>query len=1781
MASNPDDAVADSQEGGDVVKVSQSSVVTNDTFYDYFDNSGTLLPNVTSDELIFEGNFSNVGGNNLIINKPIKLTGNNATLNDFSIAISSSDVIVNGFNIVSRNVVTLINVENASNVEINDNNIDVVTKNDCDSYAIYAHLADNIKLINNTILYVGITTWDGDSYKNCVKISNSKNALIKDNSFDITVPSCVVGWLEIPPGSGNWEGFVITGGISIDSCDELKFKGNDIKLNYNDVVGLYDTIYVVEVRNSTNAVLSDNEIDANGCSYIYGIVISGENFIISDNVIKTSSDYYYANGIDIEGPASGVVENNNITCIAPTAIYPIYSAMSNGNVSVNYTGNNIAGEGYFVCGMEVAGTNEFISNNVIDVKGNYTIGIGSAANELVAEENVITLDASNIGYEYVWDDLGVETAGIKINKGNSLINANTIVSNAIGIKAKGNKTSIVENNITIANITGDGYAIYAYDVSSLNIEANEVNYVGSTEGLTINYALYALNCTNASICDNTFDISIPSCAVDWREIPPGSGNWVGVAVSEGIVIESCDGLKFIGNDIGLQYNDVVGYYDTIYVVDVSNSTNTVLSGNKIDAKGYTYIYGILISGDDFEISDNEIKTSSDDYHANGIDIEGPATGVVKNNNITCTAPTAVYPIYSAMSNGNISVNYTDNTIIGEGYFVCGMEVAGTNEIISGNVIDVKGNYTIGIGSAATELVAKDNVITLDASNIGDEVIWDDLGVETAGIKINKGNALINANTIVSNAIGIKAKGGNIDIVENDITVGNLTGDGYAIYAYNVSSLNIEGNDVNYVGSTEGLTINYALYALNCTNASICDNTFDISIPSCPVSWFEIPPGSGNWVGVLVSEGIVIESCDGLEFSGNDIDLQYNDVVGLYDTIYVVDVKNSTNAVLSDNEIDANGYSYIYGILISGDNFTISDNVITTTADGDYANGIDIEGPATGVVKDNIIHANASSTAYPIYSAMSNGNVSVNYTGNMIAGNAYFVCGMELAGIEAIVDDNVVMVSGNYTIGIGSVVDDLTISNNAITAVASNVGDEYIWDAIGVETAAIKVKMGNATINENNIYSNVVGAKLGGESIVLQENTIVVESNNSDSYAVYASDVDDLTIEGNTVSFVGSTDGYAINNALYAVNCSDAFIADNEFNIDIPSCAVTWIEVPPSSGNWISMAVSEGIVIDSCDDLEFSGNEIELNYNNVVGYYDTIYVVDVKNSTNAVLSENTIDANGYSYVYGIIISGDNFTISGNEITTSSDAYHANGIDIEGPAFGVVEGNVISTKAPYTSYPIYSAMSNGNVSVNYTDNELSGEGYFVCGMELAGVESNVENNKITATGNYTIGIGSVSEKLNVKDNTIEATGSNVGSEYIWDGIGVETMGIKVLSGTATIVSNDVVTTGDYSVGVNNTSSSVHDNHLLAKELFGDNSVNFTGDAEVYNNTPTNASQISAKDMKMYYGDSFPVLVTDENGNPIAKGAVKITVTGKTYTVVTDENGIAKLPIRLTPNTYDIAARYVGNDTFAPSTCENKITVLSSIKAETMARVYNTGMDFKATFLDTNGKALANTKVSFIVNDKEYFATTDSNGVAKLNAKLAPGSYRVTAVNPNTTQKFSKTANIVKRLQMNKDIKMDYYDGTSYSVKAFDDNGNPVGAGAKVKITVSGKTYVCQTNKYGYAILKINLPPNSYKITAEYKGYKVTNNIVVNQVLKASSVTKKKAKSYSFSATLKSSSGKAISGKTVSFTVNGKTYSATTNSNGIATVNINQALNAGKYTVLVKYIKTFVKPTLTIKN
>lgn len=345
------------------------------------------------------------------------------------------------------------------------------------------------------------------------------------------------------------------------------------------------------------------------------------------------------------------------------------------------------------------------------------------------------------------------------------------------------------------------------------------------------------------------------------------------------------------------------------------------------------------------------------------------------------------------------------------------------------------------------------------------------------------------------------------------------------------------------------------------------------------------------------------------------------------------------------------------------------------------------------------------------------------------------------------------------------------------------------------------------------------------------------------------------------------------------------------------------------------------------------------------------------------------------------------------------------------------------------------------------------------------------------------------------------------------------------------------------------------------------------------------MTAPNVEKYFSgeEKLNIVVTDTDGNPIANQNVTVSIDGTSTSAISNRSGIATVNLDLNVGTYTAII------SLNSTTISANVTIKTTIMSSDMKKAYNSGVDFTATLFDKEGNRLANTTVKVKVGNKEYTITTDENGVLKLNKKLAVGTYIVSLTNPATLENATNTVKIVKRLTGNKNIAMGYFDGTSYKVRAYDNNGNVVGANQIVKIKLNKKTYNVKTNKNGYAILKIpnTVKPGIYAITATYKGMTVKNTVKVLQVLKSQKTVaaKKSAKKLVLKATLKK--GKtAYKNKVVSFKFLGKTYKAKTNAKGIAQVtiknNVISKLKVGKkYGVSITYLKDTIKTTVVAKK
>ncbi|WP_405290310.1 right-handed parallel beta-helix repeat-containing protein [Methanobrevibacter sp.] len=245
---------------------------------------------------------------------------------------------------------------------------------------------------------------------------------------------------------------------------------------------------------------------------------------------------------------------------------------------------------------------------------------------------------------------------------------------------------------------------------------------------------------------------------------------------------------------------------------------------------------------------------------------------------------------------------------------------------------------------------------------------------------------------------------------------------------------------------------------------------------------------------------------------------------------------------------------------------------------------------------------------------------------------------------------------------------------------------------------------------------------------------------------------------------------------------------------------------------------------------------------------------------------------------------------------------------------------------------------------------------------------------------------------------------------------------------------------------------------------------------------------------------------------------------------------------------------------------------------------------------GNAISNEEVILTLNDVNYTAKTDANGIAtfeitanegentavftynaKLNYANSTATSKINVVFNETVitaAKVTKTYNVAKNLVATLN----------------DTNGNKL-ANKTVTLSINGKTYNSTTDDNGKATFALtNLAPKSYTATVAFAGgdnYKASSTKVSVVVKKATPKLTAKAKTFKvktktkkYIITLKTNKGKVLKNTKVTLKVKGKTYSAKTNSKGKATFKITKLTKTGKFTATVKTAKTTYYNTVTKK-
>ncbi|WP_405290287.1 hypothetical protein [Methanobrevibacter sp.] len=330
---------------------------------------------------------------------------------------------------------------------------------------------------------------------------------------------------------------------------------------------------------------------------------------------------------------------------------------------------------------------------------------------------------------------------------------------------------------------------------------------------------------------------------------------------------------------------------------------------------------------------------------------------------------------------------------------------------------------------------------------------------------------------------------------------------------------------------------------------------------------------------------------------------------------------------------------------------------------------------------------------------------------------------------------------------------------------------------------------------------------------------------------------------------------------------------------------------------------------------------------------------------------------------------------------------------------------------------------------------------------------------------------------------------------------------------------------------------------------------------------------------------ISLKDSENNPLAGHEINIKFDKFDKTLQTDDNGFISIDLDLGVGTYDVEVAYIG-DKYKSQNKTSKITVKYLDVIITSANVtmdYNDGTSFVVRLTDGRLNPLANQIVN-ITLDKVYSLNTDANGIVSILLTQDPGNYSALVTyggnNIYSASTMQNSVTIKSKAKLTaSNINMYYSDSKTYKVRVYGYDGEVVGKGVKVKITVNKKTYTRTTDKNGYASFKISETPGTYTIKSSCYNITKSNKIVVKKVLTAKNISKKKSKTIKFTAKL-SKGSKLLSNKKVKFKINEKTYTAKTNKKGIATVSLKN-LKIGKHTIYTYYSKSSIKNIITIKK
>lgn len=340
----------------------------------------------------------------------------------------------------------------------------------------------------------------------------------------------------------------------------------------------------------------------------------------------------------------------------------------------------------------------------------------------------------------------------------------------------------------------------------------------------------------------------------------------------------------------------------------------------------------------------------------------------------------------------------------------------------------------------------------------------------------------------------------------------------------------------------------------------------------------------------------------------------------------------------------------------------------------------------------------------------------------------------------------------------------------------------------------------------------------------------------------------------------------------------------------------------------------------------------------------------------------------------------------------------------------------------------------------------------------------------------------------------------------------------------------------------------------------------------------TRLYSSNTQFKYGSNerYYVVLSDDKGKLLANETITFSFNNKNYTTVTDSNGKAYLNLTLNPGLYNIRATYNGSSEFIKASIYSLVAISGNVFnlfANDIVMYFKNGTKYYARLLDHNNKPLFNRTISLKIHGVTYNRTTDKDGWVKLNINLSPGVYEIIASyfpESSLENMFIKSYIKVLSTLEGKNLVKYYKNNLQFHVKVLDNKGKPI-INSTVEMNIYGVFYKRKTDENGWASLNINLNPNNYILTATHPkdGLKTSYHITVLSTLEGKNLVKYYKNATQYEVKVLNAQGKALKNTNVKMNIHGVFYTRKTNSEGIATLNINLAPN--NYIITVYHPET----------